>query len=130
MKALVFLQGKNTVINAFTGKSFFHTDNKDSINFKNLAFEGLNLKIWDLGGVSGLREYWVEYIENADGIVYVLDSFNKERIPKAFQEFKQLLKEEKLAKVPLVLLANKQDIDKTLPADDVFLSDLQNFRNE
>ena len=66
--------------------------------------------MWDIGGQKAIRPYWKNYYEHTDGLVYVVDSSDDIRIGECTEELNSLLAEELLAKVPLLVYANKQDI--------------------
>lgn len=68
------------------------------------------MNVWDIGGQKAIRPYWKNYYENTDGMVFVVDSSDEERIKECFEELGALLTEEGLAKVPLLVYANKQDL--------------------
>lgn len=63
--------------------------------------------MWDIGGQKAIRPYWKNYYENTDGLVFVVDSSDEERINECIEELNSLLVEENLAKVPLLVYANK-----------------------
>ena len=71
--------------------------------------EGLNLNLWDLGANSSLHDYWEEYLDEADGIVFVIDVSDSEKISQLRGQLFTLLKEEKLKGLPLLIMLNKQD---------------------
>lgn len=52
-------------------------------------------------------------------MVFVVDSSDEERIKECFEELGALLEEEALVKVPLLVYANKQDLQFALEAEDV-----------
>ncbi|XP_075767595.1 uncharacterized protein LOC102450462 [Pelodiscus sinensis] len=66
--------------------------------------------LWDVGGQDRIRVLWRHYHSNTDGLVFVVDGADPERLGEARQELEALLEAEDLAGVPLVLLANKQDL--------------------
>lgn len=51
----------------------------------------------------------------------MVDSSDDIRITESNDELKQLLNEPKLSKVPLLVFANKQDIETSLSADEVIV---------
>lgn len=63
--------------------------------------------MWDIGGQKAIRPYWKNYFERTNGIVFVVDSSDEERIEEAVAEFKELMAEEALAGLPLLVFANK-----------------------
>jgi len=74
----------------------------------------LKLNIWDVGGQKSLRSYWRNYFENTDGIIWVVDSCDKQRLADCKQELHALLKEERLLGATLLVFANKQDLSGSL----------------
>jgi small GTP-binding protein len=79
----------------------------------------LRLQIWDLGGQRDLRPFWRLYYRKTDGVVFVIDSADRDRMELCKQELIALLGEDELRDVPLVIMANKQDLDGTMDAKEV-----------
>jgi ADP-ribosylation factor-like protein 3 len=86
--------------------------------------------VWDIGGQKAIRPYWKNYYDNTDGMVFVVDSSDEERLNECVEELNSLLAEEGLAKVPLLVYANKQDLQFALEAEEILnhmkLMDIQN----
>ena len=99
-------------------------------NVETVKYENLNFKMWDLGGQSEFRPYWKCYYEKTDGIAFVIDSTDKDRLDLAKQELFILINEEELQGVPIVILANKQDIEGALSdieiSESLELSEIKN----
>ena len=53
------------------------------------------------------------------GQMYVVDCADERRLEEAAQVLFELLQEEKLQNVPLLVFANKKDLDFALPPGDV-----------
>lgn len=81
--------------------------------------DGFKLNVWDIGGQREIRPYWKNYYDNTDGLVYVVDSADDMRLKECAEELASLLAEEALKNVPLLVYANKQDLQFALEADDV-----------
>jgi len=75
---------------------------------------------WDLGGQQGLRVIWDKYFSDAHALIYVLDASNVKRMDEAQKELESMLRHKDLADAPLLVLANKQDLDESLTADEVW----------
>ena len=75
--------------------------------------------MWDIGGQKAIRPYWKNYYDNTDGMVFVVDSSDEERLNECVEELNALLVEEGLAKVPLLVYANKQDLQFALEAEEI-----------
>jgi ADP-ribosylation factor-like protein 3 len=52
-------------------------------NIKNLSHDKFKLNVWDIGGQKALREYWANYFEKNDALIYVIDSADTNRIKEA-----------------------------------------------
>ncbi|XP_072266491.1 ADP-ribosylation factor-like protein 14 [Pyxicephalus adspersus] len=112
--------GKSTILYKFKFKEPFSTIPTVGFNVEMIQTEKhLQLTIWDVGGQEKLRSLWCYYFENTDGLVYVVDSTNKETIDESKKEFQRILQNELIKNVPVVLLANKQDIPGALNADEI-----------
>ena len=58
-------------------------------------------------------------MENTDGLIYVVDSADRRRMEEAADELTSLLEEGDLSDVPLLVLANKQDLINSLSVEEV-----------
>lgn len=72
--------------------------------------KGANFLVWDVGGQEKLRPLWKSYTRCTDGIVFVLDSVDVERIEEAKMELMRTVKSPDNMGVPILVLANKQDL--------------------
>ena len=77
------------------------------------------MNVWDIGGQKHIRPYWKNYYANTDAIVYMVDSADKRRLDECAEELEGLLQEELLESVPLLVLANKQDLLNAASAAEV-----------
>ena len=62
---------------------------------------------------------WKHYYQNTDGLIFVVDSNDQDRIEDAAEELKKLLEAEDLKNCPVLVLANKQDLDGALAPGEV-----------
>ncbi|NXC66087.1 ARL14 protein, partial [Anhinga anhinga] len=77
------------------------------------------LTFWDVGGQQKMRQFWCNFLENADGLLYVVDSSDKWRLEESRREFELILKNDFLRNIPVVVLANKQDLPGALNAEEI-----------
>ena len=47
--------------------------------------------MWDIGGQKAIRPYWKNYYENTDGLVFVVDSSDENRLGECTEELDSLL---------------------------------------
>ena len=111
--------GKTTILKAVSEENIQNIKPTEGFNIKNLAVEGVSLCVWDLGGQKALREYWSNYYEGTNAIIYVIDSVDENRLSEAGAELKKLLEESHLSSIPVLIFANKQDISIALPPDQI-----------
>ncbi|RWS20831.1 ADP-ribosylation factor-like protein 4A [Leptotrombidium deliense] len=72
--------------------------------------KGTSFLIWDIGGQDKLRPLWRSYTRCTDGIVFVVDSVDDERMEEAKMELMRTVKAPENVGVPILVLANKQDL--------------------
>ena len=79
-------------------------------NLEEINVGRLNIKMWDIGGQDKLRKLWPHYFGQTDGIVFVLDSNDRDRFELAKEELHTLMSHKELNDKPFLVLANKQDL--------------------
>ncbi|NXV42711.1 ARL11 protein, partial [Uria aalge] len=79
---------------------------------------GLSFTLWDVGGQGSLRASWPDYLEDTSTLVFVFDSTDTARLPEAAAALEEALSHPSMAGVPVLLLANKQEVPGALaPAE-------------
>lgn len=79
--------------------------NVESVEYKKTKFT-----VWDVGGQDKIRVLWKHYYLGTQGIIFVIDSADKDRIEKAKEDLHYMLNDEELRDAALLVLANKQDL--------------------
>ncbi|XP_037318566.2 ADP-ribosylation factor-like protein 13A isoform X2 [Pungitius pungitius] len=74
-----------------------------------LKVENYQVTLLDVGGSAQSRGAWRELYGEAHGIVFVLDSSDRQRIKEVKEVLADLLKQPRVAGKPILVLANKQD---------------------
>ncbi|XP_050735211.1 ADP-ribosylation factor-like protein 4C [Eriocheir sinensis] len=72
--------------------------------------KGTSFLVWDVGGQEKLRPLWRSYTRCTDGIVFVVDSTDTERMDEAKMELVRTVRAPENHHVPILVLANKQDL--------------------
>ncbi|XP_030424111.1 ADP-ribosylation factor-like protein 2 isoform X1 [Gopherus evgoodei] len=109
--------GKTTILKKFNGEDIDTISPTLGFNIKTLEHRGFKLNIWDVGGQTSLRSYWRNYFESTDGLIWVVDSADQQRLQVCKQELQSLLVEERLAGATLLIFANKQDLPGALSSN-------------
>merc|ERR1712062_946737 len=83
--------------------------NVEAVEYKNICFT-----VWDVGGQDKIRPLWRHYFQNTQGLIFVVDSNDRERISEAKNELHRMLKEEELREAHVLIFANKQDLPNAM----------------
>ena len=78
----------------------------ETIQFKNLKFN-----VWDIGGQDKIRVFWKHYFPGTDALIYVVDTSDKKRVKLCKEELHKILTDEDLKGIPVLILANKMDLN-------------------
>ncbi|CAF3360460.1 unnamed protein product [Rotaria socialis] len=79
---------------------------------------GVSFTVWDVGGQEKIRRLWQHYYQGADGLIFVVDSNDHERMDEAREELHGILSSYDMSRIPIVIIANKQDLPNAMkPAD-------------
>merc|ERR1719242_2158353 len=111
--------GKTTLLKTLASEDVSQITPTQGFNIKSVQSDGFKLNVWDIGGQRKIRPYWRNYFENTEILIYVIDSADPKRFEETGQELQELLAEEKLLGVPLMIYANKQDLQYATPASGI-----------
>ena len=111
--------GKTTILYQLKMNETVKTIPTIGFNVETLDYKGLNFTVWDVGGQDKIRVLWKHYYQNTDGLIFVVDSNDKDRIDDAAEELKKMLNEEELKDVILLVMANKQDLKDAFSPNEV-----------
>ncbi|CAA2981577.1 ADP-ribosylation factor-related protein 1-like [Olea europaea var. sylvestris] len=89
------------------------------LNIGRVEVSNAKLVFWDLGGQPGLRSIWEKYYEEAHAVVYVIDAACPSRFEDSKSALDKVLRHEDLQGSPLLILANKQDLEDAVSADEL-----------
>lgn len=88
--------------------------NVETVDYKNVCFT-----VWDVGGQDKIRPLWRHYFQNTQGVIFVVDSNDRERISEARDELHRMLSEEELRDAAVLVFANKQDLPNAMSASEI-----------
>ncbi|CAJ1452543.1 unnamed protein product [Effrenium voratum] len=83
----------------------------DSAKCNNLSFT-----VWDVGGQDKIRPLWRNYYQGTNGLIFVVDSNDRDRIEDARGELNKMLNEDEMRDAVLLVFANKQDLPHAMTA--------------
>jgi len=66
-----------------------------------------------------IRPLWRHYFQNTQGLIFVVDSNDRERVVEARDELHRMLNEDELRDAVLLVFANKQDLPNAMNAAEI-----------
>ncbi|KFP80597.1 ADP-ribosylation factor-like 11, partial [Apaloderma vittatum] len=101
--------GKSTLLYKLKSGQAVETCPTGGFNVESLQTPcGLSFTLWDVGGQGSLRASWPDYLDDTNTLIFVLDSTDTARLPAA--ALAEALSHPGMAGVPVLLLANKQEV--------------------
>jgi len=95
--------------------------NVETVEYKNISFT-----VWDVGGQQKIRPLWRHYYQNTQGVIFVVDSNDRDRVDdskecedSAKEELSRMLAEDELRDAVLLVFANKQDLPNAMKVQEV-----------
>ena len=80
---------------------------------------GLTFLVWDVGGQEKIRPLWRSYTRATDGIIFVVDSADYDTLEEARMELHRTINYQDNINIPLLVLANKQDLHMAMGEEEV-----------
>ncbi|XP_029104365.1 ADP-ribosylation factor-like protein 4A isoform X1 [Scleropages formosus] len=116
--------GKTTVLYRLRFNEFVNTVPTKGFNTEKVRVgvggsRTATFHFWDVGGQEKLRPLWRSYTRCADGIVFVVDSEDAERMEEARAELHKITRVPENQGVPVLVVANKQDLRGALSLAEV-----------
>ncbi|CAB3991667.1 ADP-ribosylation factor 15 isoform X1 [Paramuricea clavata] len=100
--------GKSTLLAILANEESSDVQPTQGFSIKALQFPDAILNVKELGG--GVEQYWAHYYGGSQGIIFVVDSSDSSHLNEAAQSLAKVLRNSTLAGLPLLVLANKQDL--------------------
>nr|XP_022315502.1 ADP-ribosylation factor 3-like isoform X2 [Crassostrea virginica] len=105
--------GKTSILYKVKLNENVHTLPTNGFNVETVSpVKGVSFTVWDVGGQDKMRPLWKHYYQNTEGLIYVVDSSDRERIAESREELFGILQSDEMARVPVVVVANKQDLPR------------------
>ena len=111
--------GKTTILNALRFRRHEQTVPTIGFNIETVSYKNVRFDVWDLGGQDTLRPLWGHYYDDADAIIFVVDSNDRDRIQQSRESLRKLLGDNSPRRTPLLMYCNKQDMKDSLSVREV-----------
>lgn len=102
-----------------TSTSSYEIKTKTGFNVETVEYKNISFTVWDVGGQDKIRPLWRHYFQNTQGLIFVVDSNDRDRISEARDELHRMLNEDELRDAVLLVFANKQDLPNAMTAAEI-----------
>jgi len=92
------------------------------MNLAKIFHNGTQVILWDLGGQIKMRTMWEKYYDAAHAIIFVVDSADIGRLEEAKLAYEAVCDHDSVTGVPIIIMANKQDLDGALSPGDLAIN--------
>ncbi|KAI8885540.1 ARF/SAR superfamily [Backusella circina FSU 941] len=89
------------------------------LNIGRVDIKSSRINFWDLGGQKELHSIWERYYSECHAIVFVVDSTDPVRLEECRDTFERMITNDAVEGVPVLMLANKQDVPGALRVEEV-----------
>lgn len=120
--------GKTSLLYRLKLREFVETGPTKGFNMERIKVQighskanATTFQVWDVGGQEKLRPLWKSYTRRMDGLVFVVDAAEVERVEEAKVELHRITRSAENQEVPVLVLANKQDLDGALSSTEVII---------
>jgi ADP-ribosylation factor protein 1 len=111
--------GKTTILYKLKLGEIVTTIPTIGFNVETVEYKNINFTVWDVGGQDKIRPLWRHYFQNTQGLIFVVDSNDRERVTEACEELGKMLNEDELRDAALLVFANKQDLPNAMSVAEV-----------
>jgi small GTP-binding protein len=111
--------GKTTILYKLKLGEIVTTIPTIGFNVETVEYKNINFTVWDVGGQDKIRPLWRHYFVNTQGLIFVVDSNDRERAKEAKDELEKMLSEDELRDAVLLVFANKQDLPNAMSISEI-----------
>jgi small GTP-binding protein len=115
--SLSLVKSSQPFLQSVSSSSKYHRDISEALaypytgfNVETVEYKNIQFTVWDVGGQDKIRPLWRHYFQNTQGIIFVVDSNDRDRVVEAREELQRMLNEDELRDAILLVFANKQDL--------------------
>eukprot|EP01119_Soliformovum_irregulare_P002417 TRINITY_DN12673_c0_g1_i1.p1 TRINITY_DN12673_c0_g1~~TRINITY_DN12673_c0_g1_i1.p1 ORF type:complete len:203 (-),score=49.41 TRINITY_DN12673_c0_g1_i1:153-695(-) len=111
--------GKTTILYKLKLGEIVTTIPTIGFNVETVEYKNINFTVWDVGGQDKIRPLWRHYFQNTQGLIFVVDSNDRERVTEAAEELGKMINEDELRDAVVLVFANKQDLPNAMSVAEV-----------
>lgn len=102
--------GKTTILYHLKAGQSVTTIPTVGFNVETVQYKNVKFNVWDVGGQDKIRPLWRHYYTGTQGLIFVVDCADSDRILEARDELHRILNDREMKDAVVLLFANKQDL--------------------
>lgn len=111
--------GKTTILYRLKLGQAVTTTPTVGFNVETVAYRNVKFNVWDVGGQDKIRPLWRHYYTGTQGLIFVVDCADSDRIEEACQELHRIVNDREMKDAIILVFANKQDLKGALTPEDI-----------
>ncbi|KAM5359123.1 hypothetical protein ACJZ2D_014729 [Fusarium nematophilum] len=113
--------GKSALLMRLKGGEFVETTPTEAYHVDSVECKGelRVLTIWEVSGREIIRPVWKCFFPGRRGVIFVVDSSDVDRLAEAKDELWRVAKADEMRRVPILIVANKQDLKNSICAAEI-----------
>jgi ADP-ribosylation factor protein 6 len=106
--------GKTTILYRLRVGHAVTTTPTVGFNVETVSYKKIKMNVWDVGGQDKIRPLWRHYYTGTQGLIFVVDCADVDRIDEASDEFHKIISDREMKDAIILIFANKQDLKAAL----------------
>ncbi|KAM9968323.1 hypothetical protein ACTFIW_002761 [Dictyostelium discoideum] len=111
--------GKSTLLSKLKLGDYISMIPSVGFNIETIEYKNLKILIGNADPQYKTRALWKHNYHHSNAIIFVVDSTDRDRIDQVKEEFDNLLIQQELNGIPILIFANKQDIDNSMNTSEI-----------
>ena len=111
--------GKTTILCKLKSGQEVTTIPTVGFNVETVSYKNVKFNVWDVGGQDNIRPLWRHYYTGTQGLIFVVDCADKDRVEEARQELHRIINGRAMKDAIILIFANKQDLPDALNPPEV-----------
>ncbi|KAM7538197.1 hypothetical protein Aperf_G00000070993 [Anoplocephala perfoliata] len=111
--------GKTTILYRLKLNNAVTTIPTVGFNVETVSYDNIRFNVWDVGGQEKIRPLWRHYFTGTQGLIFVVDSADRERIREAQIELHKIANDREMQDAIILVFANKQDLPNAMKPHEI-----------